>query len=221
MALDKISQTVQQFREDVMSRGGPQIASMYKVTLAHVDQNPIVCYPLSVVIPGRQFVFYEHDLWGTARKIPYKRGYTQCHMSFVVYQDWAERTYLEAWMNTIVRNDQSEAAASNIGTALSVAPERLQDEVSSNQALSNAIDTGGPIGSSAYFGQYEDFIDYISGYGTITIEFLNAQNKERTNRAILLKEAFPAAISQMSMAADGTAYPTFNVTFQFNTYLYL
>ena len=99
--------------------------------------------------------------------------------------------------------------------------ELMPDEISANQSLSNAIDTGGPIGSNAYFGQYEDFIDYLSGYGTITIEFLNSQNKERTNRAILLKEAFPAAISQMSIAADGTAYPTFNVTFKFNTYLYL
>jgi len=223
-ALNTVSNTIQQFREDVMARGGPQIASMYEVTLSHVEQEPIVCYPLSVVVPGRQFIFYEHDLWGTARKIPYKRGYTQCHMSFVVYQDWAERTYLETWMNTIVKNTQSSANGVSIGSLASNGASGVfaADEQAAGRALASSLSTGGPLSTSAYFsGNYEDWIDYLAGYGAIQIKFINSQDKSTANRAIVLKEAYPAAISQMAMAADGTGYPTFNVTFQFNSYIYL
>lgn len=223
-AINTVSNTIQQFREDVMARGGPQIASMYEVTLSHIEQEPLVCYPLSVVIPGRQFVFYEHDLWGTSRKVPYKRGYTQCHMSFVVYQDWAERTYVETWMNTIIKNTQSGGNGVSVGNLSSngAAGVFATDEVNAGKAIASSLSTGGPLSSSAYFaGGYEDWIDYLAGYGAIQIKFMNSQDKGTANRVILLKEAYPAAISQMAMASDGTGYPTFNVTFQFNSYIYL
>lgn len=220
MALDKISQTVQQFRQDVLSRGGPQISSMYEVTLAHIAQEPIVCYPLSVIIPGRQFVYYDHDLWGPNRKVPYKRGYTQCHMSFVVYQDWAERAYIETWMNTIINNSNIPGVNFDANSVTTSAATR---NFTGNPAqfFSDALATGGPIQSDANFGfNYQDYIDYVNGYGTVLIKCLNSQTKE-SNVTFMLKEAFPAAISQMSMGSDGTSYPTFNVTFQFNDYHYL
>lgn len=221
-AINKVSSTIQEFRSDVMSRGGPQIASMYEVTLNHVSQQPLVCYPLSVVIPGRQFIFFEHDMWGPIRRIPYKRGYTQCHMSFIVYQDWQERTYLERWMNTIIKNTQTAANGLTVGRlnpsdkGSVLTPSETQTE----NTVKNNIDSS-PISKDAYFGIYEDAINYTSGYGSVQIKFVNSQDKDNLNRAIVLNEAFPAAISQMSMASDGTGYPTFNVTFQFNNYIYL
>lgn len=220
MALDKVSQTIQQFREDVLGRGGPQISSMYEVLLSHFSQSPIVCYPLSIVIPGRQFIYYEHDLWGPSRKVPYKRGYTQCHMSFIVYQDWAERTYIENWMNSIIVNKQAQGlpTSSALSTAQTIEGETEQQRFDS---LASTIANGGVLSEDASFSEsYQDYINYASGTGYILINFLNSQTKS-PNRSILLKEAFPAAISQMSMASDGSAYPTFNVTFQFNDYLYL
>jgi hypothetical protein len=224
MALDKISQTVQQFRQDVLGRGGPQISSMYEVTLAHIAQEPIVCYPLNVILPGRQFVYYEHDLWGPVRKIPYKRGYTQCHMSFVVYQDWAERTYIESWMNSIILNDNVPGVNFDANSVTARPQTFVADAVREQEAqdaFNNALATGGPASSDANFGfNYQDYIDYTNGFGTVLINCLNSQTKE-PNVTIMLKEAFPAAISQMSMASDGTSYPTFNVTFQFNDYHYL
>jgi hypothetical protein len=231
MAISKISKTIQEFRTAVNERGGPQISSRYEVTLSHLDQEPIVCYPLSVIVPGRNFVFYEHDLWGTVRKIPYKRGYTQCHMSFIVYQDWAERTYVEKWMNTIVRNSQKDGVNFDPNEN-QVQPNILTDEISTATALSQQANYGGPLASDAYFGmQYEDFIDYNAGFGTILIKFMNSgtarpttvgtDGEDTVNKSIILKEAFPAAISQMSMASDGSGYPTFNVTFQFNSYYYI
>lgn len=220
MALDKVSQTIQQFREDVLGRGGPQISSMYEVILSHNAQSPIVCYPLSIVVPGRQFVYYEHDLWGPSRKVPYKRGYTQCHMSFIVYQDWAERSYIENWMNSIIVNTESDGLP--VSSALT-SPENIEGKTQIEQlrGLANQLSSGGPLAKDATFSEnYQDYIDYVSGTGSILISFLNSQTKN-ANRVVLLNEAFPAAISQMSMASDGSAYPTFNVTFQFNDYHYL
>ena len=222
MALDKISKTIQEFRENVTSRGGPQISSMYQVILSHPGQEPIVCYPLSIVIPGRQFMFYEHDLWGTVRKIPFKRGYTQCHMSFIVYQDWAERTYIETWMNSIIKNTQSDAGVNGSNSLGVAVPTVGLNEVQQAAAINKSLSSGGPLSKDASFSSaYEDYVDYSSGIGAISISFLNSQNKDSANRQLILKEVFPAAISQMSMASDGTAYPTFNTTFQFNTYLYV
>jgi hypothetical protein len=220
MALDKISQTIQEFRQDVLGRGGPQIASMYEVTLAHNLQEPVVCYPLNVIVPGRQFVYYDHDLWGPNRKVPYKRGYTQCHMSFIVYQDWAERTYIETWMNSIIRNDNSTGSSFSATEVRSGAP-IIASETQAASAYARSIAGGGAISKDAIFGfNYQDYIDYSNGIGSVLIKCLNSQTKEM-NAAIYLKEAFPAAISQMSIAADGSAYPTFNVTFQFNDYHYI
>lgn len=220
MALDKVSRTIQEFRQDVLQRGGPQISSMYVVTLAHIIQEPIVCYPLSVIVPGRQFNYYDHDLWGPNRKIPYKRGYTQCHMSFIVYQDWAERTYIETWMNTIVNNANLPGVNFNTTDVRSGAP-IVATQTQAAQAYNNSLSSGGPLSRDANFGfNYQDYVDYQNGFGTILIQCLNSQTKA-VNATILLKEAFPAAISQMSMGSDGTGYPTFNVTFQFNDYHYI
>lgn len=106
-----ISKTITEFRQDVLKRGGPQIPGMYEVYL----QSPnglLVCYPKDIVLPGRQFQYYEHDMWGPVRKVPYKRGYTQCHMKFYVYQDWAERTFIEKWMDTVIKNNNTSGGGS-------------------------------------------------------------------------------------------------------------
>ena len=102
-----VSDTINQFRQDVLGKGGPQISAFYRVTMVGPNGDSLLCYPMSVIIPGRQFVYYEHDLWGTNRKIPYKRGYTQCHMTLIAYQDWQERTFIERWMNTIIKHKNS------------------------------------------------------------------------------------------------------------------
>lgn len=215
----KISNTIKEFRQDALSRGGPQISSMYKVELYHHD-DVMTCYPMSVVIPGRQFVYYEHDLWGTTRKIPYKRGYTQCHMSFIAYQDWAERTFIEKWMNTIIRHKNTTGVATNIQNATN--PTIDGDEANAITVLQNMLVNGSLLGDAQFdLSNYDDFVDYNQGFGMLNIHCLNAQNKKTSNLIISLKEVFPAAISQMSIASDGSGYPTYNVTFQFNDYVYL
>lgn len=191
MALpSKVSTTIQEFRQDVLTRGGPQISGMYEVLFNAPYSDPIITYPLSVILPGRMFTFYDHDIWGPSRKVPYKRGYTQCHMSFIVYQDWEERTYMEKWMNTVLLHRPS------------------------NRAITASPNL--PGGATTY----TDFVNYLNGSGTINIQCLNT-NKVKINKNIVLYESYPAAISQTTLASDGSGYPTYTVTFQFNNYEYI
>lgn len=190
MALtNKISQTITEFRGEVLARRGPQIAGMYEVILSQGVAPPITTYPLNVVLPGRMFTFYDHDIWGPIRKVPYKRGYTQCHMSFIIYQDWEERNYIESWMNSVLVNFGSGSASPTV------------------QNVSEG---------------FNDYINYeeVGRKGTINIKCISTQDKSKYNKEIVLQEAYPAAISQTSLASDGSGYATFTTTFQFNNYVY-
>lgn len=247
MAIGNISKTVQEFRENALKRGGPQIASFYEVVLSSLA-GTITCYPLNIIIPGRQYVYYEHDLWGPSRKIPYKRGYTQCHMSFMVYQDWAERSYIETWMNTIIKHQNVSGVGFSPSESNSQAfiddPTNLASienwleqlkttgpEIFDNpdaavggvlqDALRDVRNLFGGKGDAAFnLSDYEDYVNYASGIGRVVIRCINSQDKSKNNLEITLKEAYPAAISQMSIASDGSGYPTFNATFQFKDYVY-
>jgi hypothetical protein len=227
-----ISNAVTQFRQDVIKKGGPQIASKYEVTLFRSTGSPpvIKCYPLSVVLPGRIFSLYEHDLWGPVRKIPYKRGYTQCNMTFLIYQDWEERKFIESWMNNIVKNiDTSSSSSSSLpdyssgnvsqGTA-NLSEEEISDQANSqNDQASNSLFKLGSSTNSQTSNVYKDYVNYINGTGRILIEPLESNSSKRTC-ALILKEAYPATLSPTTFAADGTGYASFTVGFQFNDYIF-
>ena len=224
MATPKISNTINQFRSDVLSRGGPQISGLYEVIMSHGVSTPIQCYPLSVVLPGRLFVLYDHDLWGPSRKVPYKRAYTQCNMTFVIYQDWAEKTFIESWMNSIVRHDNRtiEQQIAIDAKPNTVSPDAPQLSASEVNQISDSLSTGGPQGTDANFGvsKFNDYVDYYGGIGQIRINALNSQTR-LPNKSLILKEAYPVSISPLSLASDGSGYPTFSVAFQFNDYDYI
>jgi hypothetical protein len=225
MATSKVSETITQFREDVLSRGGPQISGMYEVVLAQGNGTPIVCYPMNVVLPGRLFITYDHDIWGTIRKVPYKRGYTQCSMSFIVYQDWAERTYIESWMNTIIRNDSRTVEQQiALDTQQNSTSEPTVPQLTGQQfnTITQSLSSGGVQDKNANFGnsKFNDYVDYYGGIGTVVINCLNSQTKQ-PNRTVVLREAYPATISPLTLASDGSGYPTFTVSFQYKDYIYI
>lgn len=216
-----ISNTIQQFRQDVLQKGGPQIASKYKVNM-FFNGSSIDCYPLSVVLPGRNFSLYEQDLYGPVRKVPYKRGYTQCNITFLVYQDWQERKFLENWMNLIVYNIKPGSGSREVldgnlnlveGSANSAATigDREAD------AASEAALTGSGT-DSIPTGSYRDYANYKNGRGVISIQTLSSLDHNDTTSLTILKEAYPAFISPLTLGSDGTGYPTFTVGFQFNQY---
>jgi hypothetical protein len=212
---NRINTTLNEFRQEISTRG-LQIASLYEVTLSHTASGqPLVCYPMSVVVPGREFVYYNHDVWGPTRKIPYKRQYTQSTMSFIIHDDWAERLYLERWANSVILN----AGASPGGNALAInfdsntdspppPPQEIADSIESTAAdISPSTDVA-----------YNDYVNYDQGIGSVVIKCLNSKNKNKSNLIFTLKEAYPAALSPISMASDGSAYSTFSVTFQYRDY---
>lgn len=212
---NKINKTINEFREEISTRG-LQIASLYEVTLFHTASGePLICYPLSVVVPGREFVYYNHDLWGPTRKIPYKRQYTQSTMSFIIHNDWAERLYLERWANSVILN----SGASPSGSALAI---NFDSDTESPppppQDIANSVENTAADTSPVSAGFYNDYVNYEYGRGSVIIKCLNSKNKNKSNLIFTLKEAYPAALSPISMASDGSAYSTFSVTFQYKDY---
>ena len=208
--LNGISQTITQFRDDVIKRGGPQLGGFYDVTLYHWAQGPIKCYPAAVVVPGRQFVFYEHDLWGPNRRVPYKRSYGQCFMTFLVYQDFKERLYLENWMDSIIKNKSTSPTSSTATLG-------QQQEIDTLEGLESARGNVFTDTTFSNFGNTKDYIDYYSGLGFISINFLNSETK-LINRSLGLYEAYPAQMQQIGLGSADTGPATFTVTFQFNNY---
>jgi hypothetical protein len=180
-----IAKTLNEFRQTVVQRKGPQIAGKYEVVMVTGYGESISCYPLNVVLPGRTYKFYEHDIWGPNRKIPIKRVYSDCSMTFIIYQDWGERSFLEKWMNHVIKNQDNTSVGST-----------------------NQSDN-----------QYNDYLKY-ENVGTIQVRFLASDDHNITNTSVVLKEAYPSSLSQITVGADGSSYPTFNVTFEYNTYEY-
>ena len=178
--------------------------------------DSVTAYPQSVVLPGRSFSFFEHDIWGPVRRVPYKRLYTTCNITFIIYQDWSEKMFIENWMNKIVVSNPYR----------SITPRDIEKSTppSFSQGASVPGFFNGFIGDTrdapdANFGAgiFDEWIDY-SAAGTVTIDFLNSQDRSRVNHSIDLYEAFPSTISQISMGSDATGYPSFTVGFQFRSY---
>jgi len=169
----------------------------------------------------------------------------------MIYQDWAERSYIETCMNTIIKHQNvsgvgfslSESNSQNFidnptelgsikkwldnfnntntdTTITGGADERVGGALAA--VLGDVRNLFGGKGDAAFnLSDYEDYVNYASGIGRVVIRCINSQDKSKNNLEITLKEAYPAAISQMSIASDGSGYPTFNATFQFKDYVYL
>ena len=212
-----VSNSIQNFRQNVIKRGGgPQYASKYVATMVWPGGSQVY-YPLSVVLPGRNYAFFEHDIWGTVRKVPYKRGYTQCNMTFIIYQDWGERNFIERWMNAVVLNKNGVVGTEGF---IPGAQGGINVPSSTSQNALNQItrDIRSRETKFVYNSVYDEFSLYTDAVGTIEINCFSSDNATVTKK-VTLKEAFPAQISPAALGADATAYPTFTVGFQFNEYL--
>jgi hypothetical protein len=100
-----ISNSIDSFRANVLSKGGVQLASKYMVDFFTPFGN-FSTYPSEVNLPQRALATYDagqpESLWGTKRKIPVQHEFDEITMSFIIYQDWAERRFLEGWMDNII-----------------------------------------------------------------------------------------------------------------------
>jgi hypothetical protein len=106
-----IPKTVSNLRSNIVRRDGIQFASRYIVEFV-TPEDSFVTYPNEVNIPQRALTTYNagqpQSLWGTNRKVPLMHEFDEVTMSFVIYQDWAERNFFEKWMDYIINKGNYE-----------------------------------------------------------------------------------------------------------------
>ena len=117
---DFISGSISEFRNSVVNRGGVQFANRYIVDFV-TPFGSYTTYPSEINIPQRALMTYETgmptSLWGTKRKIPLQHEFDEITMSFVLYEDFAEKNFFDAWMDNIVRRgNYSEWVIENANT---------------------------------------------------------------------------------------------------------
>jgi hypothetical protein len=102
--------SISSLRSSIVGRGGGvQLANRYDVEFITPFGN-FLTYPTEVNIPQRALATYTtgqpSSMWGTKRKVPIQHEFDEITMSFIIYQDWAEKAFFEQWMDYIVNKDQ-------------------------------------------------------------------------------------------------------------------
>lgn len=207
------SKSITQFREAVISRGGVQQPNRYRVIMVDNQNRTIVCYPESVTLPQRSFNTVPYTPWGPVMQIPVRREYGECAMSFIIFQDWAERRFMETWMNTIIPPTAS-AEPSEVGVNYG---QRLL-----GPALGGiASGIGGVSDRQASTEKYSDYTNsYNRSYGTILIgtQPVETQSQGDYTSVIRLNEAYPLTITPTSLSSEATGYATYVAIFAFKDY---
>ena len=102
---DFLPNSISSMRSNIINRGGVQHGSRYIVEFI-TPFGSFVTYPSEVNIPQRALSTYSAgtptSLNGTVRKVPIQNEYDEITMSFVIYQDWAEKNFFDKWMDFIV-----------------------------------------------------------------------------------------------------------------------
>lgn len=103
--------SISNFRNQIINRGGVQIANRYVVDFV-TPFGTFTTYPSELNIPPRALRTYDagqpSSLWGTVRKVPIQHEYDVITMSFVLYEDWAEKNFIDSWMDKIVNKQKSD-----------------------------------------------------------------------------------------------------------------
>jgi len=101
--------SITNLRQQIVSRGGVQYASRYVVDFVS-PYGTFTTYPLELNMPQRALATFEvgqpTSLWGTKRSIPLQHEYDNITMSFIIYQDWAEKDFFDKWMNKIINSEK-------------------------------------------------------------------------------------------------------------------
>lgn len=102
---DFISGSITEFRNNVVNRGGVQFANRYVVDFV-TPFGSFTTYPSEVNLPQRALATYNTglpvSLWGSKRKIPLQHEFDEITMSFVLFEDFAEKNFFDSWMDNIV-----------------------------------------------------------------------------------------------------------------------
>lgn len=97
--------TIDQYRQYVLERKFTQNPSFYRMEFPDggiKKDKQFVCYPDSILLPGRNFLNTPFSYYGPEYSIPLRREYSDLSANFIVYQDWKERQFFENWMDSIL-----------------------------------------------------------------------------------------------------------------------
>ena len=90
---DRFGQSITDYRNKILSWGGPQIPSRYAVKFTGPDEEVETFYPESISLPTRAFNVTPFSFWGPDYLLPSRRDYGECAMSFIMWSDNYERKY--------------------------------------------------------------------------------------------------------------------------------
>jgi hypothetical protein len=196
--LNRTADTKPEFKKKILSfNGGLQQISRYKVSFI-CPVGIMNCYPENVALPARSFQTVQYAPWGPDFNIPVKREYGECAMSFIIMQDWAERTYMEMWMDRVVAT-YGGGRVGGVGDATAV-----------------ETNAAGEVGADLYTDYTYDISNYI---GTIQIQCLKSDNKQPTSN-IIMRNAYPLSITPTTLDSNVTGYGTFVTIFTYRDYYF-
>lgn len=200
------STSITNFRQNVLASGGPQHAGMYRCQFsAPISDGYLEAYPFDLTTPQRTFDLAPFSNWGPESNLQVRRNYGECAMTFIILQDWHERSYMEAWMDAIM---SPVSYRKQTGPGLSFIQR-------TTGILSDPFSTGGSSSSN--------YADYSTGFtnntGTIVIDFLNSQNRNEPNKTMILYDAFPQTITPTTFSStQDYGLTTFVAIFTFREY---
>jgi hypothetical protein len=188
-------QTITDFKKKILTFGGGlQQVSRYEVILQGPGSLPsVITYPENVALPPRSFVSTPFSNWGPDFNIPIKREYGECAISFIIYQDWYERKYIESWM----------------------------DKVIPTGIVSGSGGGGDAAASASDFSDYTNPYSIFSGSVQINCLSINSNSGGgggRITAKIKLNDAYPLSITPTTLSAEASGYGTFVSIFSFRDY---
>lgn len=99
--------TLDTFRQYVVNKRGFQAQSRYYVqinvpTTLNVREYSVTGYPEAIQFSQKNVTVITDEVYTMPRRIPVSGDMGDILLSFVIYQDWRERRFFEAWMDAIL-----------------------------------------------------------------------------------------------------------------------
>ena len=112
-----------QFRTIVTQKGGFQSPSRYLINITPPQNSgirSITAYPESIIFPEQTINIISDRLFTIPRALPTSGDIGDMMLTFIIYNDWAERDYFERWMDYIsnhpIKADKSPGVRSYYGS---------------------------------------------------------------------------------------------------------
>jgi hypothetical protein len=184
--------SLDEYRDYVKKRNFTQNPSYYRMEIQ--GSTPLICYPDSIVLPGRNFINTPFSYYGPEYSLPLRREYNEMSVNFLVFQDWKERKYMEDWMDSILPFMNLDSGLSDI------IPSNLQSKMKDINVIFNSRQKNSnisPINCAIFLKDAypsiitpTQFSSENSGYTVFTVNFTfkyytiltNNQDKASDNR---------------------------------------